>query len=331
MSAFTAALKRLTQLAEGKYADNSDALGALGRVFTESSYSNPNYFVRAGRTPETSLRALEAKHGLSAERITGYSDPTFSGVTVAMPKGGTAYITSADKAAARADQAAVRRAMRSGDVGMNTEVHTIDTMSLPAGSGGGRQLYPFAYEHILGLPDAMNVSEGLSSNNMTRRSLAMSEAMEKYGPRAGQRILIDNDQLAPLGGKNRELEYQALDVDGKVGLLNAISAPTTVDRVDGALRSLYGGKAFNREELIDQAQRLGIDGQRWDPTTDVGPEYFTDLSDLLGNIGRREVGVDSLRRAALTYDAAGRGLTAADAAGQPYLTNRLARKYGGGV
>lgn len=331
MSAFTAALKRLTQLAEGRYADNSNALGALGRVFTESSYSNPNYFVRAGRTPETSLRALEAKHGLESEYARSSSGKILDAVSVSMPKGGTAYISRRGRAHDMADVAAMRRAMQNSDVNLNTEVHAIDTMSLPAGSGGGRQLYPFAYEHILGLPDAMNVSEGLSYNNMTRRSLAMSEAMEKYGARAGQRILIDNDQLAPLGGKNRELEYQALDVDGKVGLLNAISAPTTVDRVDGALRSLYGGKAFNREELIDQAQRLGIDGQRWDPTTDVGPEYFTDLSDLLGNIGRREVGVDSLRRAALTYDAAGRGLTADKAASQPYLTNRLAKKRGGGV
>ena len=330
MSGRTSVLKQLMQMAEGLYADSKD-IGPLGRVFTQSADVNPNYFVRAGRNPETNLRALEAKHGLGSERAVGLYDKTLDAVSVPMPKGGTAYISRRGRAHDMANVAAMRRAMQNGDVNLNTEVHTIDTMSLPAGSGGGRQLYPFAYEHILGLPDAMNVSEGLSNNNMTRRSLAMSEAMEKYGARAGQRILIDNDQLAPLGGKSRELEYQALDTDNKVGLLNAIVAPTTVDRVDGALRSLYGGKAFNREELIEEAQRLGIHGQRWEPTTDVGPEYFTDLSDLLGGIGRREVGVDSLRRAALTYDAVGKGLTAADVASQPYLTNRLARKHGGGV
>ena len=65
-------MAQMRALTAGKYAGNSKALGALGRVFTESAETNPNYFAvpkGAGGAPSADLADLSARHGLEVDPL----------------------------------------------------------------------------------------------------------------------------------------------------------------------------------------------------------------------------------------------------------------------
>lgn len=73
---------------------------------------------------------------------------------------------------------------------------------------------------------------------------------------------------------------------------------------------------------------------KWTPSTDVDPQYYGRLSDLLTGVSKltgtpQEVGIDSLRRAGISNDVLTQGLTGADLKSQPYLWQGLAKRHGG--
>ncbi len=343
-------LARLGELAQAKYADNREALGALGRVFTESADLNPNYFAVPGRVPEGDLAKLGAKHGVELKDLTTNSPYAGTRVRAQAPNGDVAimrrertmpeYLRRAEEFGDFPAGAAMSRAMKDRQLSLGTDLYGIDMMDAGKGKGSAKALYPPLYEWLLAQPDAANLAfSGLSMGNMTKRSQHMSGALEKFGDRAGHRLRIDNDQIAPVGDPLREVEYHRLPNDQKIGLLNAITAPNTVEAVNTQLRHLarriqQGDPSALRTGLADEARSLGVHEGVWTPSTDVDANYIPRLTELLGDLTgphSRVAGPESLRRAAITYDAVGGGLNAKDLAAQPYLTDRLARKTGGSV
>lgn len=346
----------LTALRTGKYADNAQQLGSLGRVFTDSAELNPNYFAIPGRTPERDLSKLSEKHGVnliapadgdlgfSAYSKKDYYDPYDRAHSLYVNDSGS-NVRDAVWGARELDDPSEyglwANAIKRGQLTPDTQFFNIEASLAPGGTGFAKRTYPAAYEYILAQPDAANRTVTLSANNLVGRSKNMVGALEKFGQRAGDRIRIDNDQLAPLGALSRESAYHALPQDSKVGLLNALIAPKTADRVNQVLNHISGmyGDVGNTGALRDEVKALGLRDGPWIPTTDVDKAFMPRLAEILrkagqleGNrIGPQQVGVDSMRRAALTYDHLKHGLNAKDVANQPWLTDRLARREGGSI
>lgn len=333
----------LKALLSSRYAKVEDQLGGLGKVFRDSADSNPAYFNSSERIPSTSLSELARRHGLY--RVDG--DP--KDLSFLAEQGGDPISVVRVQNA----QGLIDRAHKMGDVGEfknltnlintnkinpGTEMYGIDSMQAGAGTGQAKKIYPAAYEWLLGQPDAANyTASGLSTPNMLGRTRNSVGTMEKFGPRAANRILMDDTQLGPVGGASRIQEYDRLPFEGQVGLLNARIADTSQRQVNGALGQLFKSDAGSRfgEDFVRRnqlrAKALGLDGNGWSPSTDVDPEYFSNLAGWLHGITKVAPGVDSLRRTAITADHLGQGLTAKDLSTQPWLTNKLARKEGGPI
>lgn len=342
MPPFQKILGRLQALTQAKYAGNKPALGALGRVFTESADINPNYFAAPGRVPEADLSNLAAKYKVPVYRRGAHQGMrTDSGMEALRRQNVADYLQEAHELGLESDYRYMSEAVKRGQLTPDTDLYNINAMEAAVGTGTAKAGYPLLYEGLLAQPDAANMAfSGLSLNNMHRRSLAMSNAIEKFGDRAGDRLRIHNDQIAPVGAGPRELEYHRLSTTEKVGLLNAITAPRTVDAVNGTLKHLLDqhhgivNPQGSVDNLMKEARALGVQEGVWAPSTDVSADYFPRLTELLSAtnpFAPRPAGVDSLRRAAITYDAEAGGLTAKDLAAQPYLTDRIARKTGGSV
>lgn len=346
----------LAALRTGKYADNAKQLGSLGRVFTDSAELNPNYFAVPGRVPERGLDKLSEKHGvrliapaddelgLSAYSGKDYYDPyaqTHSLYATDSGSNARDALWGAKEMDDPSEYALWANAIKRGQLTPDTQFFNIEASLAPGGTGFAKRAYPAAYEYILAQPDAANRTVTLSTPNLVGRSKNMVGALEKFGQRAGDRIRIDNEQLAPLGALSRESAYHALPQDSKVGLLNALVAPKTADRVNQVLNHISGmyGDVGNTGALRDEVKALGMRDGLWVPTTDVDKAFMPRLAEVLrkagqleGNrIGHQQVGIDSMRRAALTYDHLKHGLNAKDITNQPWLTDRLARRGGGSI
>lgn len=330
-------LARIAELTQGKYKDGREAMGALGEVFTRSADKNPNYFAVPGRTPEADVGKLSAKHGIMLRE--DWKDALG-------PLGdGRMYVEQGERATdllknyeAMNEASASKRlygAVKRGQVNLNTTLHGIDAMEAAPGTGNAKKTYPAFYEWLLAQPDAANITKGLTLPNMARRTNNMVGTLEKFGKRAGDRLLIDDDQLANMGDPSRFAEYHSLENPEKIGLLNMIMAR----RAQGMVNNQLKNSAASRMDhpLNVELRSLGLD-QGWTPSTDVSSDYFPRLAELLHSAGKAEgsqgpsrVGLDTLRRAAITFDHMGEGLGAGDLASQPFLTNGIARKAGGSV
>lgn len=335
----------VTLLKMGKrYADVPE-LGPLGRVFEEASYLNPDYFMAAGRMPETDLAKLANKYDVSVDPM-DVGNGESAGMRFSTPGGTSAYVTPDAYVATMKDiargggQVADYRkwadATRRGALSDITNIYGIDMMGAGQGTGEGKALYAPAFEWILGQPDAANMATtGLSLNNMERKGASMAGAMEKFGDRAGNRLLVDNSQLTgAVTGPNRELEFGRLPTSNKIGLLNLKAVPATVRRTNEALSAIRKGEGsgWNADRLAAELRSLGLHDKSWSPSTDVDEKFFARLADLMRQApGAQKVGIDSLRRAAIVQDHLQHGLTARDLAPQKYLTDRIARKSGGSV
>jgi hypothetical protein len=325
----------LNALRDARYGQNAEKLGNLGQVFRESSEANPAYFAVKGKGQASDyVPGINQRHGTNIVEGNGplWAKDRRGNTIMSMGQVGTAGSTYL---ANPSGYSQLGQGIKKGQLTRDTKLLNIDSMDAPMGSGDAKKIYPAFWEYMLAHPDAANVVDtGLSFNNIHRRNLNMSGALERWGDRAGDRIRIHNEQISPLGGAEREAEYHAMPTTQKIGLLNAISAPNTAKRVNLRLSEL----AANQDpETIEKMYKLGIlqdNGYgHWIPSTDVEPEYFTQLADLLkSQPGRPQVaGTDSLRRSAITFDNLRSGLTARDLESQPYLTNELARKQGGQI
>lgn len=328
-----------------RYAEHAAALNNVGGTFNELSHLNPNYFVVPGRTPEADLAALAAKHGVAIDQtghMTRFMQPQSGEAAYLQPEmtvGGMAE----DPGLPPAARSLLKQHIGAGRLNPNTLMHSIDMLGASPGTGTAKQLYAPTYERILALPDAANMSYGLSARNIAGpRAQAMTGAMEKFGDVAGNRLLIDNDQLMPLGGAMREREYGGLPTQQKIGLINVLNAQNTVQKI-GALQRVLGDKAAGApgvyQNLVDEARSLGVSDptQLWRPSTDVDSDFYPRLAawarGVTGTVpgATQAVGVDSLRRAGITSDVLGSGLMAQDLTGQPWLTTGIARKRGGSI
>lgn len=338
------------------YKSGSKAWGALGNVFLESAERNPDYFKLGRPAPTSDLGALSARHGVEVvplELDTGTGTPGFGGLQATDPRtGALAWMTPTDTPTSYARRAwqvgeprlsaEMAEFVRRGQMTPDTQMYTIDMTDAKPGAGAANVLYPALKEWLRAQPDAANVAgSGLSLNNMSRRSKHMAEDLERYPDWAGDRVRVHRDQLAPPGGRDREAEFHRLGAPQKSGVLNAITAYDTKRKADAALNYMYrqahGMDNPGAKALLPRARELGVHEGVWAPSTDVGEGYFPDLAELIRAAsaltprGTPQVGVDSLRRAAITHDALTRGLTAGDLRAQPYLTKGLARKQGGSI
>ena len=89
------------------------------------------------------------------------------------------------------------------------------------------------------------------------------------------------------------------------------------------------------DALMTELNSLGLD-RGWQPSTDVDAGHFKRMTGLLHGIADttgqpQTVGLDSLRRAAITNDALTQGVQAGDLIGQNFLTDGLARAKGGSI
>lgn len=344
-------LARLKVLTNAKYKDSSKELGSLGQVFQDSAERNPDYFVAprsASGRPTNDMKDLSARYGVDVQPV-DIGARAGTGVRGLTPQGSAAYMLPVDvprdlmnKAIEKGEggeYAKWAKAVKGNQLTPFTEMFGVDMLGAAPGDAGAKQLYPALYEWLLAHPDAANhTPTGLSVNNRSRRTPAMAGALEKWGDVAGDRLRVDADQLGRLGTAGRESEYHALPTRQKIGLLNALSAQDTIEKVNSTLRSI-SNRAHNKEAaaapLYDEARSLGLRDDLWTPSTDIDSDYAPRLARLLaqGRLqlpnGAPNVGVDSLRRAALTTDSLSQGLTAADLEYQPWLTKGLARKKGG--
>lgn len=335
----------LTLLKMGQRYGDHPELGGLGRVFEESSHLNPDYFAAPGRVPEADAAKLGAKHGVSVDPM-DVGNGESAGMRFTTPGGTSAYVTEdapvgimKDIARRHGEVADYRKwadSTKRGALSDSTRIFGIDMMGAGQGTGDAKALYAPSFEWLLAQDDAANAATtGLSANNMGRKGLSMTGALEKFGDRAGNRLLIDNSQLTgAVAGPSRELEYSQLPTSSKIGLLNLSAAPTTVRRVNDSLGHITraGHQGANVEKLMAEMRRLGLSDKPWVPSTDVDEQFFNRLAGLLRDApGGQKVGVDSLRRAAIVQDHLQHGLTARDLASQKYLTRHLARKDGGSV
>lgn len=330
-----------------KYAENGDKLGALGRVF-QGLADKTGYFKAPGRLPEFDFGKLGKKYGVELEPL-GTPEVYFGaqasiGNTSAKMLDNGVTVRDMLQNAVQANDARTYKtlasAVKNKQLTLDTNMQGIDMMMASQGTGAAKQLYMPLLERSLAEPDtATYASTGLSHNNMLRKGQTMSEAIEKFGDRAGDRIRIDNTQLAGMNGSNREWEYHALPTDQKIGLLNTYQAGRTANEVNKALEYARGGygDVGNTGPIKDRMRALGLADTPWEPSTDVDPEYFGALSGIMRDIGNlpsaggQKVGIDSLRRAAITRDSLMQGVMARDIESQPYLYQGLARKQGGSI
>lgn len=330
-------LARIAELTQGKYKNGREAMGALGEVFTKSADANPNYFAVPGRTPEADVGKLSTKHGvpLSLDWADTLGPVKSERLQIDAGGKGRQYLEGYSGLHETQSVKNLTGAMRRDQINLGTDLYGIDSMMAQPGTGNAKKAYPALYEWILAQPDAANITSGLTIPNMARRTNNMVGSLEKFGKRAGDRLLIDSDQLTNVGDPSRFAEYHSLENPEKIGLLNMIMAR----RAQGMVNHQLKNSAASRQDhpLNVELRSLGLD-QGWLPSTDVSSDYFPRLAELLHAAGKTEgsqgpsrVGVDTLRRAAITFDHMGEGLGAGDLATQPYLTDRLARREGGRI
>lgn len=343
-----AGIAKGAKLLEGRWADGMAELEKLGRVFRELAQRNPEYFVSSRELPKgmdanDSAEWLANKHKIhNRHGINSMKEQVQEFATAPGAPRLTVYPYGRAEDHPRGDRAA-----RHGQFNKHTEMYGIDASPLSAGSGGAKKLYPAAYEWLLAQPDAANITSVLTENNSFRRNLPMSGMLEKYGQRAADRLMVDEDQLRSFGGRPGLADaYHHSSLDAKLGLLNARSAGRTSSQVDELLREQrrleqdqFGDPERRQyaEQLMRDARKLNIDPDvGWRPTTEVGDDYFPLLEQLVrqaayGSARAQPVGVDSLRRAAIAEDTLNQGLQAADLDPQPWLSKGLARRAGGSV
>lgn len=344
------ALAKLQALAHGaSMAEAAPELSRVGGALTRSAQLNPNYFTSAARTPTADLAQLMSRYKLDhADDMMGAGTRVLKNGQPASKANVGTVMDSLQAARDKGDIASassLTKALRSGQLNPQTQLQTIDMLSVAPGSGGAKDLYPPLFESILAEPDSANVAAtGLSLPNQKRKSVAMSGALEKFGDLAGDRLRIDPRQITPHGDVNYDSNYHALPTDAKVGMLQALTVPSNVGKVNGSLDYLKmlghqgagsGQDASAIDKLMQEARSLGLLDAGWQPSTDVGPDFYPRLSSLVSGISGlkgtpQSVGVDSLRRAGISVDAL-RGVTAEDLAAQPYLTDQLARRRGGRI
>jgi hypothetical protein len=305
---------------------------------------NPKYFSAPGRVPTSDIAQLINKYGIHADDMGGAGIRTMTkdgkNVAYTLPTGGSpaGYLETAKQIGDADTAARLERAIKQGHLTPTTKFVGADMTGAESGAGGAKAMYPAIIEHTIANPDSALISAtGLTFPNMIRKSLAMSGGIEKFGDRAANRLLIDSDQLGPLGSDYLENAYQALPTEAKVGLLNAKVAPDTIGKVNKNLSWLStADRGADVDKMLTEARSLGLTDSKWNPSTDVSPDYYPRLAQLMQDLSRSQgvsqtVGIDSLRRAGLTTDALTQGVTAADIASQPYLTNGIARKKGGSI
>lgn len=349
-------LKALSALIEsGKY--NGRKLGALGETFIRASEDNPDYFVVKG--PMTAdVAELSRKHGLGLKASTlpgagGRGPKDYLGVVDERdPNTASLYATSNGTLGSHLDvmkgkhwerdnYEALQNAWVNGGLDLETPLYYIDSMGSDRNTGVAKKGYPALWEYILA-KGAGNITSTLSDSNTRRRSANMAGALEKWSDAAGERLLINKEQLGPMGLASRQVEYGDLATPEKIGLLNAWTAAHT----DDALQKLMAYVPEERRGALGMAYPMDLTGLR-------SEAEFAQLADALREGSRRQKlaielaqasgegfnlsalgapGIDSLRRAAIVAEQLkGPGLKPLDLRDRPWLTKHLARKDGGRV
>lgn len=358
MPAYAKGLEKAAGLVAKGYDYSAEELGKLGQFFQELAARTPDYFATSKELPkglndEAALEMLSKKHGVPLKKQ-NVDIQDWTGAQLRAPNdvvtGPFDMVMEPTGPLSRYEglRALQGRGSVSDKLSPDTQLFAINTSGAPVGRGVAKQAYPAFYEYLLSRPNAANVPEELSHNNRFRRNSNMVGMVEKYGDAAGNRLIAHEGQLGPYD-TGRDVAYHALPTDAKIGVLNSLGAARTQSVMDEYLKRLNflaadahlgASTAYQRksaDEMVREARALGMEpGGQWAPSTDVDPQHFQRTSDLVQRISRatgnaQVVGLDSLRRAAITNDALNQGLAPSDLDLQWFLTKHLARKEGGSV
>ena len=338
-------------ITESPYAEaaGAKARGALGDLWQTLAGSKGYFATGPDATAGGALSDIGRRHGVDI-RPTGLNDQGVPGFEASPLTGvGTAYMDS-DHTLQQLMEEAQQRGhpiagvyagmIKRGQLNPQTQMYGVDSMSLNQGTGGAKNAVPALIDRLMTLPDAANYpATGLSSNNVFKKTIAQAGQLEKYGQAGADRLLLDPSQLTGgTDGLQRLNQYNGMPLEQKQGLLAALSVPGTVNRVNNSIKALKDAHlngASIADPMMTELHSLGLqDG--WMPSTDVDPDYFSRMGNLVRGTASitgtpQSVGVDSLRRAAITSDALTQGVQAGDLRGQNFLTQGIARASGGTI
>lgn len=350
MPDYTKLLAGIKAVTESPYAEQAGAKlrGALGELWQGLAGSKGYFATGPDATAGGDLAAIGARHGVSIRPSTleGTHAPEFEASP--LQGQGTAYMSSNHTLQELIDELQQRdprmaaiyaQSIRRGQLSPHTQMYGVDSMSLNQGTGGAKVTVPALIDKLMTLPDAANYpATGLSSNNVFKKTIAQAGQLEKYGQKGADRLLLDPSQLSADHSSALLSQYVGLPLEQKQGLLAALTVPGTVNRVNNSIKALRNANlngAGLTDPLMTELRSLGLEGG-WMPTTDVDPDYFKRVSDLIRGTASvtgtpQSVGIDSLRRAAITSDGITQGLQSGDLRGQDFLTQGIARASGGRI
>ena len=351
MPDYSKLLAGIKAIVESPAADAASAKmrGALGELWQSLAGTKGYFATGPDATAGGDLAAIGARHGVDIRpsHLEGTLAPEFEASPLSGQ--GTAYMSSnhtlqqlIEEAQQRGDPMAGIYAgmIKRGQLSPHTQMYGVDSMSLDQGTGGAKNAVPALIDRLMTLPDAANYpATGLSGNNTFKKTIAQAGQLEKYGQRGADRLLLDPSQLTGgTDGIQRLSQYNQMPLEQKQGQLAALSVPGTVNRVNNSIKALQNAHlngALGTDDLMTELHSLGLqDG--WMPSTDVESPYFRRVSDLIRGTSAvtgtpQAVGIDSLRRAAITSDGITRDLQAGDLRGQDFLTTGIARASGGSI
>lgn len=349
-SKLEAALKLVTA---SPYAEAAGAKlrGALGELWQGLAGTKGFFATGPDATAGGALADINARHGVRVSPLDTGDGLGLGYVSRPATGDGAAYMqdhgTLQDLISNALDTGDTRMAgiygqmIKRGSLNPQTQMYSMDSQSLGHGTGGAKNAVPALYDKLMTMPDAANFPfSGLSENNVPRKSMAMAQVMEKYGEPGANRILAHPSQLAQnLDVGNALLgPYAGLPLEQKQGLMAALSVTRSLNNVNGSLKALNNAHLNGSPHtgpLMTEANSLGVNGG-WNPSTDVDPDYFNRLTGLLRSASSitgtpQGVGVDGLRRTAITADGLTQGLQAGDLRGQDFLTQGISRSSGGTI
>lgn len=204
-----------------------------------------------------------------------------------------------------------------------SSLYSIDMMGAAPGQGTAKKLYPMFNDWVLAHPGSGDLTTSLTENNAAKKGIYTAGALEKYGDMFRNRTRMMPEQLDNDYGINDNVgQFQKMSTGAQIGALNARGADLSNEKLSALLTR--GKQRFNSLSMDDdwfnldnsgkdalaklgdsfeKASKMGLS-----PSTVISTNHdLSGISDIIGGIsegiGRpRPLGMDSLRRTAITND-----------------------------
>lgn len=233
-----------------------------------------------------------------------------------------------------------------------SSLYSVDMMGARPGEGMAKKLYPMFNDWVLAHPGAGDLTTSLTENNAEKKGIYVAGALEKYGDMFRNRTRMMPEQLdGDYGINNNVGQFQKMPTSAQIGALNARGADLSNEKLSALLTR--GKQRFDSLSMdddwfnLDDSGKIALDklGSSFDraskmgltPSTVLSTNHdLSGISDIIGGIsegiGRpRPLGMDSLRRTAITNDVLADPRLAPEDLYGSGITKALARAKGGSV